>query len=63
MKERIETIIQYELASMASGALYPIAKVVNYFGADTICQAYGCSKNSIALAKELVCIVFNEFSK
>ena len=63
MKEQIEAIISYELASMESGALYPITKVVKHFGEETICKAYGCTKSSMALAKELVCIVFNEIDK
>lgn len=63
MKEQIESIIQYELASLAVGVSYPIAKVVKHFGEETICKAYGCTKSSMALARELVSIVFNEFDK
>jgi hypothetical protein len=60
MKERIEAIIKYELASMTSGSVYPIVKVVNYFGVEEICKAYGCAKYSEVIAKELVRIAFDE---
>lgn len=63
MKEKIESIIQYELESMPSGALYPIEKVVSYFGVAAVCQAYGCIKYSVAIAEELVRIAFEEADK
>lgn len=63
MKAQIEAIISYELASMASGSLYPIVKVVNYFGIDVVCKSYGCTKYSDEIAKELVRIVFNEMDQ
>ena len=45
---------------MTSGSVYPIVKVVNYFGVEEICKAYGCAKYSEVIAKELVRIAFDE---
>jgi hypothetical protein len=51
-----DDIIDYEKSWCKVNNLqtFPVAKLIHYFGAATICKLYGCTIYSEELAKELV---------
>lgn len=55
-----DTVIDYEKAWLKAhnNANIPVQKLLEYFGAQIICEMYGCSVATEGIAKELIMEAF-----
>ena len=56
IKKEWDTILAYERYNFKErkDGQIPVNQLINYFGYETICQLFGCSIVSLAIAKELI---------
>ena len=60
-KEAWESILDYEISYFKThkDSFIPTNRLIEYFGAETICSIYGCTIYSDAIAAELIKEVFH----
>lgn len=56
--EEINQLVNYERTMMPKEGEFPVDKIVQFFGTQTVCKAYGLAKGNLTIARELVLMEF-----
>lgn len=54
----IKNLVNYEKTMMKKGDEFPVDKLVEFFGIQDICVAYGLAKGNLTIARELLLIEY-----